>query len=36
MKQSFLVNNRKRLETISQTKPNSSFEINNIVLQQQG
>ena len=31
MKQSFLVDNRKRLDTISETKPDSSFGINNTV-----
>ena len=31
MKQGFLVNNRKTLTTISEAKPNSSFEINNAV-----
>ena len=31
MKQSFLVDNRKRLDTISETKPDSSFGINHTV-----
>ena len=31
MKQSFFVNNRKRLDTISETKPDSLFEIKNPV-----
>ena len=31
MKQSFLVSNRKRLDTISETKLDSSFGINNTV-----